>query len=295
MVDFQSVLVVMARPKHMQVAFTRAQEIQRVTGARLRLVAFCWNAMCEQTNVFELSQRRAMKKEIMRTRELWLRNLVRDAGLASADVSIEVQWTDDIAGWVKAHARRNEYDLVLKSVHHSRTLTHTPLDWQLLQQCHVPVYIAAARRRKPKGNVLATLDFRHSDQKHQSLNLRVLETAHRFAEMSGAKLHCVNVVEFSQVLSDLDLIDTRKVRRQALAKNREFMEGLLEPFGVAKSRIYMPLGKVGQMVATTARNCHADLLVVGSATRRWAGGALLGNSAERILSKAPCDVLAVHP
>jgi universal stress protein E len=251
--------------------------------------------MCEQADVFDVSQRRAIKREIVRAREVWLREQVLDAGIAAADVSIEVQWTDDIAGWISAHALRSECDLVLKSVHHSKTLTHTPLDWQLLRQCPAPVFIAAARKRKPTGNVLAALDFRHIDRKHQAMNLRVLEAAHRFAEMAGAKLHCVNAVEFSQVLSDLDIIDTRRVRREAIAKNRELMEALLEPFGVAKSRVHIPLGKVGQMVAATARKINADLLVVGTSARRKAGAVLLGNSAERILNRAPCDVLAVHP
>ena len=57
----------------------------------------------------------------------------------------------------------------------------------------------------------------------------------------------------------------------------------------------MPVGKVGQMVAATARKIDADMLVVGTCARRGAGGLVLGNSAERILTKAPCDVLAVHP
>ena len=44
----------------------------------------------------------------------------------------------------------------------------------------------------------------------------------------------------------------------------------------------------------TARKIDADLIVLGTAARR-VGARLLGNSAERILSCAPCDVLVVHP
>jgi nucleotide-binding universal stress UspA family protein len=46
------------------------------------------------------------------------------------------------------------------------------------------------------------------------------------------------------------------------------------------------------MVATTARKISAGLVVVGSAAR---GHGLLGDAAEKILDKAPCDVLTVHP
>lgn len=293
--QIRSVMVVMDKPKHQQVALTRARAIQQATGAHLRLVAFCWNALTEQAEVFSAHQRRSLKRQIVRDREVWLRGQVLDAGLAAADVTLEVQWTDDIAGWVSASALPKECDLVLKSAHHSKTLTHTPLDWQLLRQCGVPVYIAAARRRKPTGNVLASIDLRHTDKKHMALNLRVMEAAHHLAEISGAKMHCVNAIEFSHVLRDLDIIDTANVRRKAVARNRELMDALLAPYDIARSRIHMPLGKVGQAVAATARKINADMLVVGTSARRGAGAVLLGNSAERILSKAPCDVLAVHP
>ncbi len=291
----ESAMVVMSKPKHKQVALARAKQLQKDCGARLRLVAFCWNAMCEQSDVFDVHQRRTIKSEIMRERESWLIDQVRNAGLAAAEVSIEVQWTDNIAGWVSEKAAADEFDVVLKSVHHSRTLVHTPLDWQLLEQCPKPVYIAATRRRKTSGNVLAALDFRHRDRKHQALNLRVLEAAQAFATMSGGKLHCVNVVEFSHVLSDLDLIDPRRIKKKALANNQELMNALLEPFGVPKSRMHTPLGKIGQMVATTARKIDAEVLVIGTSARRKSGAVLLGNSAQRTLEKSPCDVLVVHP
>jgi nucleotide-binding universal stress UspA family protein len=113
--------------------------------------------------------------------------------------------------------------------------------------------------------------------------------------MSGGKLHCVNVVEFSQVLSDLDLIDPRSVKKKALANNQELMNALLEPFDVPKSRMHTPLGKVGQMIAITARKIDADLLVIGTSTRRKGGTVVIGNSAQRTLEKSPCDLLAVHP
>mgnify|MGYP001812084782 CR=1 FL=1 len=290
--DIRSALVIMARPKHAQVAFKRAQEMQPAGGAHLRLVAFCWNAMCEQSDVFSVSQRRAMKREILREREQWLLDQVTDAGMADADVSIEVQWTSDIAAWVAEHAAE---DVVFKSVHHSKTFTHTPLDWELLRQCPKPVYIAATRRRKLSGNVLATIDLRHSNAKHRAMNLRVLEAAREFAQLQQAKLHVVNVVEISQVLRDLDIVDSRKVQREAVANSRELLDALLQPFGVPRKNVHMPVGKVGQMVAATAGKINADMLVVGTTARRGAEGMLLGNSAERILTKAPCDVLAVHP
>ncbi len=296
-----SVLVILDKPKHEQSALAEAKSLLlRHPEMHLQLVSFVWHAMVEQKNVFDASQRRAIKREIVRVRETWLRDLVRDEGLSAASISIEVVWTGDIAAWV-AQAAGNS-DLVIKSVHKSRTLIHTPLDWALIRTCPRPLLLVGGwkgkNRRKKKrseSDVIATIDLRNEDRKHRMLNLKVLDAAARFAELRGGRLHCVSVVEYSEVLSDLEVIDPRKVRKEAVAASADFLEALIKPYGIARTRIHRPAGKVGHMVAQTVRKTGAGLVVVGSAARRGLGATLLGNSAEKILERSPADLLVVHP
>lgn len=296
-----SILVILDKPKHEQCALNEARRMLiKYPQAHVRLVSFVWHAMAEQKTVFDASQRRAIKKEIVRTREVWLRDLIRDEGLSAASISIEVVWTDDIAGWVQANSAGTE--LVIKSVHKSKTLMHTPLDWDLIRSCPEPLLLVGGwkgkrRRKKAKAenDVIATIDLRSEDTRHRKLNFQVLDAASRFAEIRGGRLHCVAVVEYSEVLSDLEMIDPRKVRKQAVAASEDFLEALLQPYDIAKTRIHRPAGKVGHMVAATVRKTGAGLVVVGSAARRGLGATLLGNSAEKILERSPCDVLVVHP
>ncbi|MEZ5560921.1 MAG: universal stress protein [Pseudomonadales bacterium] len=301
MKKISSILVILDKAKHPQTALARARLIQQATGAHLHLVAFCWLAMAEEKDIYDAHQRRAMKKAVLHERSTWLMDQVRDAGLAAADVATEVAWTSDIAAWIREHAAERGVDLVLKSIHQSRTLTHTPLDWELLRTCPVPLLLVSTRRRKTRGRVLAALDLRHNDRRHNTLNLRVLDAARCFAELGGVpraqkgQLHCVSVVEYSTILRDLDFIDVRKKQKAAKQKTEGLLDALLEPYAVPKARVHMPAGKVGQCVAATARKIDADLLVVGTSTRRALGEVLLGSAAEKILTRAPCDVLAVHP
>lgn len=301
-----SILVILDKPKHDQVALEEAMKLQAASpgegseAAHLQLVSFVWHSMAEQKQVFDAHQRRALKREILRAREAWLRDLVLDQGLASAPVSIEVVWTDDIAGWVAEHGA--DSDLVVKSVHKSHTLLHTPLDWQLIRECPRPLLLAGAaagRRRKKaarsSADVIASIDLRNADRTHRILNLRVLDAAARFAALRGGKLHCVAVVEYSEVLSDLEMIDPRKVQKEAIKVSGELLEALIEPYGIARSRVHRPAGKVGHMVAATVRKTGAGLVVVGSAARRSLGSRVLGNAAEKILERSPADVLVVHP
>jgi universal stress protein E len=290
-----SILVILDKPKHAQTALAEARRLQATHPAtHLRLVSFVWLAMAEQKEIFDAHQRRAMKKEIVRVRDEWLRNLVRDEGLSGSPVSIEVVWTSDIAGWVAAESA--DADLVIKSVHKTRTLMHTPLDWELIRSCPKSLLlVGTGGRRRKAGDVIATVDLKDHDRIHQTLNMKVLEAANRFAGIRGGKLHCVAVVEYSEVLSDLDMIDARKVRRQAIEGSAAFLEALLRPYHIARSRIHRPAGKVGHMVAATARKTNAGLVVVGSAARRGVTARLLGNSAEKILERSPVDLLVVHP
>ena len=150
MKNLQSVLVILDKPKHFQSALREAQKIQEKTQVQLRLVSFVWNAMAEQKAVFDAQQRRALKREIIRAREVWIRELISEFDLLNAATSVEVQWTDNIGAWVSKEANTRS-DLVLKSVHRSQTLLHTPLDWELIRSCHVPLMMvgAAANRRRP--------------------------------------------------------------------------------------------------------------------------------------------------
>lgn len=297
--NLKSILVVLDKPKHPQSALEKALSVQQATGAHLHLVAFCWHPMCEQREVFDAHQRRAMKKEILREREEWLWTQIRDRKLNAADITVEVAWAKDIAQWVADAVVERGDSLVIKSVHRSESLLHTPLDWQLLHQSVAPLLLTAANsqgrktaRSKPGTHVLAAVDLRHNDRKHRTLNLRVLDAAAGFAEINGGKLHCVAVVEYSKVLSDLDFISERRVRSEVIAETGDLLAAMLEPYDVAKTRIHRPAGKVGQMVAATARKINAGLIVVGSAA---AGHGLLGTSAEKILHRAPCDLLVVRP
>lgn len=290
----KSALVVLDKPKHPQTALDKALELQAATGMHLHLTSFCWNAICEQREIYDTHQRRSMKKEILRAREAWLWDMLRDRSLTAANLHLETVWTNDIAGWVADKVAERDDSLVVKSAHRSESFLHTPLDWNLLHQSPAPVLLVNSRQQKkqPGSDVLATIDLRHNDRKHRTLNLRVLDAAQHFAGITGGKLHCVAVVEYSEVLEDLDFINARRVRKEVIAKTQDLLQAMVEPYGIVQTRIHRPAGKVGQMVATTARKISAGLVVVGSAAR---GHGLLGDAAEKILDKAPCDVLTVHP
>ncbi|MFU8817198.1 MAG: universal stress protein, partial [Pseudomonadales bacterium] len=220
----RNILVILDKPKHAQTALERALALAASCGAHLHLTSFCWLPMVDQTDVFDAHQRRAIKKSAMLERRRWLEALVLDRGLSAADISIQVVWTKDIAAWVAENAPLIKSDLLVKSVHHSRTLLHTPLDWSLLRRTPVPLLLVSTRIERRSGNVLATVDLYHADAKHRLMNRRVLEAAAELARLQNGKLHCATAIQVAGSFQDLDFFDARKARKQATDNARRELE-----------------------------------------------------------------------
>jgi universal stress protein E len=290
-----SILTLLDKPKHEQLALARALTLAERARAPLTLAAFCWQPLADRGAEFTPAVRDAIRRQLVDERRTWQRELVATQQIEHLDVRRKTVWTEDIARWVAKEAEKHNGTLVVKSVHKSRTLLHTPLDWKLLRESQAPILLVQPRKRRATRNILAALDLRHIDEMHQRLNRKVMDAATTFARLFDAQVHCVYAVEVSQVLRDLDIVDPRRALKNAREASRDALKELLEPYGMSPKAVHFPVGKVGQAVSAAARAVRADLLVVGTAARRTRQRLGLGNSAERLLTKAVCDVLAVHP
>jgi universal stress protein E len=286
-----NITTILDKPKHEQVAWRRSQELQKLTGSKIQAVSFVWNAMCESNSALSADERKKLKHALVEERKAWLADLVEGA----PKTLTRTIWENDIGDWVADETAKKMPDLVVKSVHKSGSIVHTPTDWALLRSCPAPLLLTSKRRGKKGGNIVASLDLRHTDTKHRHLNCRVLEAAHSFADLYEAQVHVVFAVEISQVLRDLDIVSETLTKKKIVEKVTPELERLLQPYDIPKTRVHMPVGKVGKVVTQNARKLKADLLVVGSYAHRAKQLIGLGNSAERILTRANCDVLAVHP
>lgn len=245
--------------------------------------------------MFTAHHRREMRKELLRARSADAQAMLEAAGEPGSSSNLHTVWSDDIAGWVAQELTAKPVDLVVKTVHKSKTLLHTPLDWELLRSCPAPVLLTTSRRKKRSGKILAAIDLNHDDAKHRRLNLRVLNAARLFAGFMDAEIHVVAVTTMSPVLHDLDIIDEYALEKRVKKKTKLRLSALLSPYEIPQKHVHQPVGNVGSEVASCAHKLKADLLVVGTSVHRVKQAVGLGNSAERILQKAPCDLLAVHP
>ena len=80
------------------------------------------------------------------------------------------------------------------------------------------------------------------------------------------------------------------------AHERE-MEAVLQPYRQAghSMELHLLKGDPAKHIVETAQKKRADLIVMGTLTRTGVAGLFIGNTAERVLQKVDCSVVAVKP
>ena len=288
MVNKKKILVILDKTNRPQTALKRALRMRKDANNQidLRLVSFLHNSLVEHDAAFDAKERRAIKKLLMDKHETWLSDLAQD----HTDLpSVNTVWAHDIASWVQSNAKR--VDLVIKSASGTKR-NRSATDWALLNSCPTNLLLVGHRRVRQPQKVLAALDMDHKDKLHKALNQDVLTAASELAILSGAELHAACVVEVAPALIDLDVIDERKAQSKVKKRTKAALDTLLRKYPSAKR--HFPIGRIGQAMSDCAKDVGADVVVVGMRAQNLKSSLGLGSSAQRIVRKAPCDVLAVR-
>ncbi len=121
---------------------------------------------------------------------------------------------------------------------------------------------------------------------------RALPFAKALAKESGARLVAVHVAEFVggrfggfATYSDDEELEAKIIGQVHEARD----EGLDATFTILKAE---PVG-AAHLIVEAARECEADLIVVGTRGRGALAGLLVGSVTQRLLHLAPCPVVAV--
>ncbi len=212
---------------------------------------------------------------------------------------------------------RNHHDLVMKCVEGTPSAGRLfgSQDLHLLRKCPCPVWLS---RTMPAGGyrcIAAAVDVDpfgspHELQTRREFNVRLVELAASLAIAEFAELHIAHAWNapgeglmrggmVSMAAAQIDAyVETERTRRT------EELTALLE---AARRRIgqealdwlrptlHLEKGKPSEQLPALTERIGADLLVLGTAGRSGIPGLLIGNTAEALLQRITCAVLALKP
>ncbi len=261
-----------------QPALSRAAALARGSlitgGADIKIHVYS----CIYSKIPKSERKAAQKAELMAAQEKIVEAAVFALVGKETEVSIEVEWGKNWYKGVVRAADRIGADAVFKSTFKhsaSQRLLRKTSDHTLLRECSCPVFLARsdAEEAGPYRVILAAVEFRQEVGDYTELNRKIVEFARMFLATESVKIHFVNAYG---ELSD-----------------RPDKGQLVRACGVPSDQVHIRMGEADEVIVEMARELAANLVVVGNSARSGLAAAINNNTAEKILDKLECNLLAL--
>lgn len=285
-------------------ALERAVALARAVKAELWVGLFDAGPGLGIWGVLDRDQARRLESVMRDQESARLNDLVQ--GLREHD-HVNVQVIDDRARpnaeHIVAEIARNQIDLVIKDVGHDsalRRMVFVPLDWELLRTSPMPVWLVAAKSGGLPQRVAVALDPVHPEHGAGELNEALIAAARAIGAPGGAQLRLLSVfsglppelMALDPYASGLAFPDEEFLERLRVAHRGAF-HGLIARHGLHADSAEILYGQPVDCVLDAVGNIHPDVLVVGTLRRHGLDRLFMGSTAERLVGRAPCDVLVV--
>jgi nucleotide-binding universal stress UspA family protein len=172
----------------------------------------------------------------------------------------------------------------------------------LLRKCPVPVWVLRPEPAQRYERVLVAVDPEDEQPTAQDLARKLLQMSSSLARLNDAELHIVsawNVYGENLLRSRLgyDAEALERVREETRADHEAHLKTLLGELGdsAPEPRIHLEQGQAAEQIARVAREVDASILVLGTVGRTGISGLLIGNTAEDVLARVECPIIAVKP
>jgi universal stress protein E len=201
------------------------------------------------------------------------------------------------------HARHTNADLIVKDTRHhtfARRTVFTNTDWELIRGLSASLLLTKPPTWSRLPSILAAIDPGHGSDKAQ-FERCILDHAARFTESLDGTLHVVHAypckvpVIAPMVAGPLlaasispDIMATEHATR------RKILTGLAEEYCLPLANLHLEVGGVRGSICHVASQIHADIVVMGAMSRNGLARAFIGNTAEEVLERLPCDALIVR-
>lgn len=283
-------------------ALTQAFSLARNNKAALRILIVCpelpatMSAYREKYNQFLHEQ---INQSIAAARA----SLRMDS--AALHPAIEVQGGGMAADHIIRHVLRDAHDLVMKEAEPKEGgKGFKAVDMELLRKCPCPVWLShPIEHSRGDINVAVAVDPESEGPADHDLALRLLRLSRSLADTCSGELQVISCwdYEFEEYLRGtvwVKVLDDEllKIVMERQAEHRAMLDALIGESGVGgRLQIHHARGRPDKLIPTVIDDKEVDILVMGTVARTGIPGFLMGNTAENIVQKIGCSLLALKP
>lgn len=282
-------------------AFDRAAALARAMQLPLHIVAFNYLQALAIAGLFAPEQINQAREGYLDTHRHWLTEQASLMSKHGIEVTSEVVWVHHPYEEILHFINEMSLALIIKDAEDVPALKRvffTPLDWQLLRDCPVPVHLVTDSRHPLPRKVLAIVDVLRSEEQDNVLNDQIVEAAAKLAAQCNAQLDLLHVYDWASVYAKgigPGVAPLAAGLYEALNETQhEAFNALAQRQGICVEQRHFIEGVPLLNICNFAQDHQIDIVVMG--TVQHAGlNKLLGTTAESLLHHAPCSVWAVKP
>jgi nucleotide-binding universal stress UspA family protein len=197
------------------------------------------------------------------------------------------------------------HDLVVRS--HARDLAAKKpapfgaVAMELLRKCPSPLLLVPQARLPRRLRILAAVNASTLDAEEQALNERIVACAVGIASRLHAPppvlLHAWAVYGERALRIKIRARELARFTRQVRSLARSSLDLLAQPYmdALPYANVKLRRGDLEDVIPRFVVSEGVDLVVMGTVARAGIAGMLVGNTAERMLKRLSCAVLALKP
>lgn len=303
MSEYRNLLLIASPGMEKTPALTRARELALKTGASLHLCMVDHNQAIANLRYIDESVMRMAADNYMAIRLRWLEGEVAALGKEGIKAGCSAIWGKPADKIVIGTILERKPDLVIKDVRATKPLLpnlFTPLDWELLRLCPAPLMLVNPDSSPQPKRIIATVDPMEDEDNPHDLNDQILRTAQATAKQCDAQLHAVYAYPILEIppdpVSGTEPTHHTKVHQAAHAAHRKAFDRLMDQYSIPKDQRHFLEGKeIEDAILEFANHSDTDLIVLGTVYRSAMDRLMLGSTAERLLYRIHCDLMALKP
>lgn len=281
------------------------QALQLVVSNRLKLdILLVYPALPKTQEAYSDTYRKYLEEQLHAVLEKIIETLNLDRGEGLCRImQREVEIPPAIE--VIRHVLRNGYDLVIKEAEPGvEGKGFGSMDMTLLRKCPCTLWLARpVLHKRGEIRIAVAVDPENRDPLEKVLSLRLLELSHSMLDSLSGSLSILSCwdYEYEQFLrykawANISEEEHARNAREAESDHQIRLDALIEESGIGSNhKVFRMRGRPDSLIPEFVGKELVDILVMGTVARTGILGFLIGNTAENILNKITCSLIALKP
>jgi universal stress protein E len=304
MSNTKTILVVIDPSADSQPALEKSARFARALGASLEILTCDYDQHLAGGRSLTAQTVQDARESLLEMHRRHLEALAAPLRAGGLEVRLHVTWEHPLDRCVLRKVGELEPLLVAKDTlyrDHVRRASFANTDWNLIRRCPVPLLLVKAHELAAIPRIVAAVDPLHAFDKPADLDHAILALATELTVALQGRLEVFHAYDTAPAIAAAVggitpiAAPVRELAEATEATHRAALSRLLEGYSIASDAVHLRQGVAAEQLLTISRAIPADVVVMGAVSRSSIKRVLIGNTAERVLDRLPCDLLIVKP